>query len=718
MINTKCPECSTRFYVSEELIGKRVVRFRCRKCSGIITVDGSRVGESKSSSSTKPRNAGLRSQRSAGEDWPPEESVLRRSLMLGATQDPTGSPSSPSDNPLARPSDQQHQQPQKGRSKLATIGTFPQAATPGQATPKRKHDERAAEPKLQEADDATQPTTIWKKKNGDDATGPWKVAEGRHPVAAKTTGERPAPGKPDAPKPDAPKLDASQPDAAQPGLIKPIAIKTILGPNGLPSEPPKRAKDGTHKSGDSADKPKADVAKSGKNDAAKKDQAGASRSKEKPGETSGSKPRLSKISMEVGSFFQLPSGDDDVDVQVEFDEAPAQEEEPELDLLSIYPPDHNPRGSVRPPERPIEPVSEKKKSSRPPNRGQTTNLRSKPPAPKQAVNGVQPARIDFGADIGSKRPKPKDDTVDLYNTFTSPTGTSAQRKPSTGTFTSPILAPTPVNAHAAKSEQSSGTTRLIAIGAAAAVLIGAAVAVIVVVLGRDPQAVAANATHGDTAVHVAAGHPEQPSHPAQPETHVAVATPPEPANPTDPPEAAAKKDPADSAPTATAVPAVPAAEPKIASGSAGTSSPPKTVGATTGQPAAGGDKPPPAATTAPTAAKTAAATPGGAATPATAAKQAAPAGGGGEFSASAARAKVRGVLGSATQSCKQPDGPTGSGNISVTWDPSGRVIVASVDNSARWKGVGGCISGAVRGGARLPAFSGGPQSISVSFSVQ
>ncbi len=50
MINTKCPECSAKFYVAENLVAGKVVRFRCRKCGGTITVDGtkSEAGSGKS----------------------------------------------------------------------------------------------------------------------------------------------------------------------------------------------------------------------------------------------------------------------------------------------------------------------------------------------------------------------------------------------------------------------------------------------------------------------------------------------------------------------------------------------------------------------------------------------------------------------------------------------------------------------------------------------
>jgi|GEM_PF-683882 len=43
MINTKCPQCSAKFFVAENLVAGKVVRFRCRKCGGTITVDGTKA---------------------------------------------------------------------------------------------------------------------------------------------------------------------------------------------------------------------------------------------------------------------------------------------------------------------------------------------------------------------------------------------------------------------------------------------------------------------------------------------------------------------------------------------------------------------------------------------------------------------------------------------------------------------------------------------------
>ena len=69
------------------------------------------------------------------------------------------------------------------------------------------------------------------------------------------------------------------------------------------------------------------------------------------------------------------------------------------------------------------------------------------------------------------------------------------------------------------------------------------------------------------------------------------------------------------------------------------------------------------------------------------------------------------------QSCKKPDGPTGSGHVTVTFSPDGSVASAVVD-SGPFPGtaVGGCIAGKYRG-ARVPAFSGAPVRVGKSFSI-
>ena len=92
-------------------------------------------------------------------------------------------------------------------------------------------------------------------------------------------------------------------------------------------------------------------------------------------------------------------------------------------------------------------------------------------------------------------------------------------------------------------------------------------------------------------------------------------------------------------------------------------------------------------------------------------------GGGGStapFDRGAATAALAGVN---AQSCKKPDGPTGSGHVKITFAPNGSVSSAVVDGGP-FPGtpVGGCVAGKFRG-AHIPAFSGGPVSVGKSFTI-
>jgi hypothetical protein len=94
-----------------------------------------------------------------------------------------------------------------------------------------------------------------------------------------------------------------------------------------------------------------------------------------------------------------------------------------------------------------------------------------------------------------------------------------------------------------------------------------------------------------------------------------------------------------------------------------------------------------------------------------------PAGGGGS-TAPFDRGAAQGALGGVNvQSCKKPDGPTGSGHVKITFGPDGSVSSAVVD-SGPYPGtpVGGCIAGKFRG-AHVPPFSGGPVSVGKSFTI-
>lgn len=87
---------------------------------------------------------------------------------------------------------------------------------------------------------------------------------------------------------------------------------------------------------------------------------------------------------------------------------------------------------------------------------------------------------------------------------------------------------------------------------------------------------------------------------------------------------------------------------------------------------------------------------------------------GAPFDRGAAAAALGGVN---VASCKKPDGPTGSGHVTVTFDPSGSVSSAAVDGGP-FPGtpVGGCIAGKFRG-ARVPAFGGSPVKVGKSFTL-
>ena len=94
-------------------------------------------------------------------------------------------------------------------------------------------------------------------------------------------------------------------------------------------------------------------------------------------------------------------------------------------------------------------------------------------------------------------------------------------------------------------------------------------------------------------------------------------------------------------------------------------------------------------------------------------------GGGGAtapFDKGAAAASLGGIA-SSVGSCKKDGGPTGSGHVKVTFQPSGSVSSVEVD-SGPFPGtsVGGCVAGKFRG-AHIPAFSGGAVTVGKSFVI-
>ena len=84
------------------------------------------------------------------------------------------------------------------------------------------------------------------------------------------------------------------------------------------------------------------------------------------------------------------------------------------------------------------------------------------------------------------------------------------------------------------------------------------------------------------------------------------------------------------------------------------------------------------------------------------------------------RTLLKSALGAAAasaRSCKKAGGPTGTGRVRVTFAPSGNVTSAQVQGAPfAGTSVGGCVARAFRS-ARVPAFGGGPVSVSKSFTI-
>jgi predicted Zn finger-like uncharacterized protein len=90
--------------------------------------------------------------------------------------------------------------------------------------------------------------------------------------------------------------------------------------------------------------------------------------------------------------------------------------------------------------------------------------------------------------------------------------------------------------------------------------------------------------------------------------------------------------------------------------------------------------------------------------------------GGKEFDRAAAMSALGGASGAA-RGCKKDDGPTGTARVKITFAPNGSVTSASVDGPPfAGTAVGGCIAGAFRG-AHVPAFDGGPVTVTKSVSI-
>ncbi|MGO8992200.1 MAG: hypothetical protein ACLQVI_02650 [Polyangiaceae bacterium] len=68
--------------------------------------------------------------------------------------------------------------------------------------------------------------------------------------------------------------------------------------------------------------------------------------------------------------------------------------------------------------------------------------------------------------------------------------------------------------------------------------------------------------------------------------------------------------------------------------------------------------------------------------------------------------------------CRSPDGPTGSGHLKITFDPSGTVLLAVIDQPPfMGTAVGECIADKFRG-VRVPPFAGPAVAVGKSFVVE
>ncbi|MEO7038376.1 MAG: zinc-ribbon domain-containing protein [Polyangiaceae bacterium] len=188
---------------------------------------------------------------------------------------------------------------------------------------------------------------------------------------------------------------------------------------------------------------------------------------------------------------------------------------------------------------------------------------------------------------------------------------------------------------------------------------------------------------------------------------------------------AAPATPSAAAPSAAPEPAAPSAAPEAPAASAEAPSAAElTAQALT---AAGAAKPTTTATATATATAATLATPATVNKPAAAAdaKKAeapaatpapAPAADGAAFDKGAAVTAL-GAAAANAGSCKKPDGPTGSGKVSVTFAPSGRATMTNVGGAFAGTEVGGCVARLFRS-AKVPAFAGDAVTVSKSFSIE
>ncbi|HQB43773.1 MAG TPA: hypothetical protein PLV85_09215, partial [Polyangiaceae bacterium] len=398
-----------------------------------------------------------------------------------------------------------------------------------------------------------------------------------------------------------------------------------------------------------------------------------------------SKPRTSRVSMELGSVFAVPQDEEDVEVPVDEDDSAASPDSEDIHLEPIesVPPAPNRLAPPAPPAPKIKPP---------------------PPKPKN-LDRPSSGRVDIGAALFRSESLSLDSPVDLFAPVAVPASTMTDELPPSEPPAAPLLSPTPAIAvpqatassddiKPASSPASSGRGWWVAVAAAVLLATGGAY----FAFGRTTSSEQASLSTS-----------------ASPPLETQVPALPEPSEkPSDDP-AVVKAEP-DSPATSAAVP--PSSEPEPVAAAlppSGASEPERDSHAMA--PAAVTKADSAAATPAPTKTEVAAATPAPTSTPTAAAttKPSTPAavptppppgeGGGAPFDRAAASASIA-ALKSAAQSCKQPEGPKGNASVSITFAPSGRVTVATVSGPPfAGTPVGGCIAATFRG-ASVPPFSG------------
>jgi hypothetical protein len=395
-----------------------------------------------------------------------------------------------------------------------------------------------------------------------------------------------------------------------------------------------------------------------------------------------SKPRLSRVSMDLGSVFEMPTDEEEVDVPMGLDDAPAFEEEIEPEPMSLIPVPLDPSGKKPPPPR----------------------IKAPPPKPRQ-LNLDRPSSgvIDFSAAMARRDEEDFDAPSDLFAPVAMPADTLAdltiekesprEERRVSGAALAPALPALESVVHPSEPPKQSGSRGM---------MLGLAVAGLALVLGigylalrsGDDQRVATAPTAtvdpstDDTAPATATEAPAQPEAPAAEEPSVPGAGTQAPAPsvestvakglaPTRPAEPAATREPRPVTTTTTTAAAT----------AATAATPPATT-----TPKAAETKPKSTATVAPTET------------------------GGAPFDRSAAATSINALKGAA-QGCKQPDGPQGHARVSITFAPSGRVTVATISGPPfAGTPVGGCVAATFRR-ASVPPFSGANVTVHTSVAI-